>query len=701
MYRIVPILIGLLCLVSICLAEDEHAPEAQEAPSEKTDAVLLLDSSGSMLLSDPSRLRDEGAKQFIQFLNSDDRLAIVSFSEEPNIVMPLTDYNQGLLPDISNRLAAINNDGIYTDLQKALQSAMELLQENGRPDANKIIILFSDGKMDPNPVRGSGEGLTTQLFNQELPLIKSKGFKVYTLSFSEHADKELLAQIAASTDGVHWFASTPEQIQDSFGKLFLVVKKPQVVPLTKKGFSIDAGVEEATFYINREGVTQEIEIESPSGIKIIQTSATDNIKWYRGSKFDIITITPPEVGDWRVSGLASSESFATVLTKLKLVTSWPNEAITAGETVNLEARFFEGDKPIVLPQMTGSIAYGFQVTPTDRVSEPILKGQMVDDGTAGDKKEWDGIFTTTVTIEEEGEYRLTVAAKGPTFLRQQQLLFRIRPRLATLSLEQVEERRSEGNIEDETGEKVLRDYFRIKLSEDALGLKKREIKLVAIDSDKKRIKLPVRPSVVGEGYFDSPTSLLPHDGEYTVVALLFGEGRRGKRYDISSNRLEYNREKPGARHHEEEEMVVKEVVKKKVSPVPYFILILLLNSAGGFLALKKVQGMLKGQVSVVVREYSDPPEFVKGLAAIEEKLKLVDVDLDDPVFGNSVAEGQAKPATPESVEKSAAEPTASPESAAQQPESSSEGEAVAASESPEAQTPEATQEEPKAEETEQ
>jgi uncharacterized protein (TIGR03503 family) len=195
------------------------------------------------------------------------------------------------------------------------------------------------------------------------------------------------------------------------------------VPLTSKGFRIDPDIQEATFYINRENVP-EINIESPSGKKINNQQSDDSVKWFKGQKFDVITILKPEVGSWQVVGLPPNDSFATVLTNLKLVTDFPAK-FNSADVVYLQAQLFESEKPIILPNMTGGIKYGFQITPTDKVSEPIIRDFLADDGTNGDKRAQDGIFTAKVVIEDEGEYRLRVVAQGPTFERNQQLLFKI------------------------------------------------------------------------------------------------------------------------------------------------------------------------------------------------------------------------------------------------------------------------------------
>ncbi|RMG44734.1 MAG: VWA domain-containing protein [Candidatus Dadabacteria bacterium] len=242
---------ALFLALPVCLVFAEQR-ELKSEGFDKVDAVLLLDSSGSMRITDPGRLRDEGAKLFIQFLKFGDRVGIVEFDREGRVIRPLTEFRQDILDSLGYDIGRVGNSGLYTDIYAGLQTARKVLEESPRKDANKIIVLLSDGKMDPDPKNGSAEKLTDKLLNDLLPELKAEGIKVHTLSFSDQADKDLLSQIAAATDGMNWFTPTADKIHESYAELFLVVKKPQIVPLTSKGFRIDPDIQEATFYINRE-----------------------------------------------------------------------------------------------------------------------------------------------------------------------------------------------------------------------------------------------------------------------------------------------------------------------------------------------------------------------------------------------------------------------------------------------------------------
>ena len=60
-----------------------HKTFDAELDSEpQVDAIILLDSSGSMLRTDPKRLRDQAAKLFIRFLGDTDRVSLFQLTKK-------------------------------------------------------------------------------------------------------------------------------------------------------------------------------------------------------------------------------------------------------------------------------------------------------------------------------------------------------------------------------------------------------------------------------------------------------------------------------------------------------------------------------------------------------------------------------------------------------------------------------------------
>ena len=606
----------LLILISVLPAEQ----------GDSVDAVLLIDSSGSMRITDPEGLRYEGAQLFTQLLSKGDRLSIVAFDDSPRILRPLSDFDPA--EDLKSLIRTAGDSGTYTNLLSAVKEAEKILSVSPRKNASQVIVLLSDGKMEVSS--GDPNDLTNSLLGATANALRQSGVKVYTLAFSDLADKEILSQLAAFTNAVHWYTPDATKIHESYADLFLAVKKPQVVAFSKRGFKIDKDIQEATFYIDRSTATGIVELISPAGQKISEAEVPSGVKWFTGQKFYVVTVLSPTPGDWGLSGVDGNEGFATLLTNLKLVTDWPPSMI-AGEKVLLQARLFEEDKPVVLPEMTASGQYAFQISPTDKISEPILRDILSDDGQNGDKAANDGVFSKEVSIDEPGEYRIRILAKAPTFERNQNIPFRVRPRLVSVT------------PSEET------DEILVKLSHELDGALKLDLELLAIDAENKKLKIPL--TKIKEGEYKAAASLLPSPGIFTILASVEGITKRKTEFKGTSVSIQYER----TTNQEVTEVIVEELKPKEPenpSAVIPIILMLLMQGggfAGAFLFLKKA--IAGGAVSFP--ELPPISEMEVGL----EKLKMIadsdEIDLNDSRFGGQkqvkveeVPEEQVKPEEP-------------------------------------------------------
>ena len=671
--------------------------ELKTDAAEKLDAVLALDASGSMLITDPLRLRDEGARLFVQFLKPEDRLAIIQFADDAKVVRPLSPFSAAALDEVARQVNAIGTTGQFTDILAAVKLAGDLLIRDPRPDAKPVIILLSDGKMEPDPQKGTAAVFSDRLLNEVLPDYKARGIRVCTLAFSEQADQNLLAQVAAGTGGINWFTPNADKIHQSYAELFLAVKKPQVVLLNAKGFQIDADVQEATFYINRAG-DAEIKIQTPGGRQLSKDTFDEKVKWFHGNKFDVITVVAPEVGSWQVLGVAPEEGFATILTNLKLVTDWPL-GVEAGSPQLLQARLYEAKKPVDLPEMANVVRYAFQIIPTDRISEPVVRDFLADDGSRGDKIAKDGIFSYLVTLDEPGEYRLTMVAKAPTFERRQQIPFRVKPAIISLRIVAGGEKTApapEGEVEESAmssgvsvggkgrqpaaaGRSLWRgneeSIFQIELSEEARNLRNLQVKLMAVDDQRNRYLLPVRPAAEGVLRYEASAGALPRDGRYELQAALTGEEKnRTPRKELSQTAV-FMRVSSGVAPEETAVLldVPKKPAKKSWFPLWEVVGVLLVNLSVGFLAfvmLKRAQG----ELVLSVPEFKIPDNIMAAIAELEKRVNIGEVDLNSPLFAEEPAPegGAAKapvppkvvPAAEEIKEPAAASEAHSPQAAA-------------------------------------
>lgn len=123
--------------------------EVVTRPSE-VDMVLLLDASGSMDFNHYSAPRTDAASQFVDSLNEDCRLQVVSFAAivlDSSPLLTVDDQGKSQLKDFISRIDSTGE----TDFNAPLTVALSTLETQGRADSSKAIVLLTDGEGDLDP----------------------------------------------------------------------------------------------------------------------------------------------------------------------------------------------------------------------------------------------------------------------------------------------------------------------------------------------------------------------------------------------------------------------------------------------------------------------------------------------------------------------------------------------------------------------
>jgi len=632
---------------------------ALAAPRSKFDVVLLFDASGSMLATDPDKLRHQGVRLLVSFLGEGDRLGIVRFAEGAKIVQELEPFVPVSADVIVERIRSIPTEGVFTDITQGVQASAEMLIKNQRPEAERVVVLLSDGKYEPDPSGGPALARTLKLVQETLPEVKAKEIRVFTVALSEQADRPLLGEIAAATDGLTWYAQTAEELHKTFSELFLALKRPQVVPQKGRGFSIDDDVDEATFYINHPPGAV-LSLISPKSEVITQEKHPEYVTWFAGQNFDVITVKEPDLGEWGVAGSVAEDGFATVLTALKLLTDWPL-IVRVGDEPLVQARLYEESKPVALPEMSGVVKFGFQIVATDKVSKPLVQEALNDDGSRGDVVALDGIFSSRTGSLEAGAYKLTVVAKGPTFQRSQQIPFTVRPRLVTLTAkdpggvfkeEPASHQESSAGVPNDTHKDATHaapethyaggedTVFTATVSREAFALKSFAVSLVAMSEDRAVRELPLKRLSPTSREYVATASALAKNGRYKVKAIFKGSSSKGDAVEAESPAITFvlaSTTTPPAESEESEHHARHDGDEAKVagddSAFPLIpLLVVSAMNAVGFVVAARIFKRRQKKTSVSEQRYLPPAQLLESLESLETRATSTEVLPEDPLF---------------------------------------------------------------------
>ena len=567
------------------------------------DAVIIVDTSRSMLRNDPQKLRMQAARTFTRFLGSGDRVAIFRFDRDTAPVMSFTEVQPSNEETIDKAIDSLPADGGFTDLEAPLATALGYFAQSGRKDVKRTVLLISDGMMDPPESKGTPGDLTKKALEEDLEGFKEQGIKLYTISISEEADRELLNKFAQTTGGVHLYAEDSGSVHRFLSNLFLTLKRPQVIPLEGEGFDVDASAEEVTLYIERaEGKKGEVEpgivVIDPKGNEYSSSTIPLGMKWFHSDLVDVITVAKPTVGKWIVKGIKpGSNGFATLFSDLRLDAHWPDTNIRLGDSVQIYARLIDGKNELKGGAIKDLIFFTFKIF-NSKTGDLFLSGELNDKGESGDSTADDGIYSATLKFDVEGDYQAFIAASSATFTRQQRIAFSVSQALVDLMLSAPDEF---------SGKKESPEAH---LSSAAKSLKGVKLQLVfrKLGSEDSQI-LTLEPSHDNPLVYEIPTSRLPN-GEVEMSVKLSAKAGKDKPVTANSQSLIFNVTDGGAESTAESYEEV-EVGAVSIHLIGIGALVLLLACLGG------IHVRINSQLSNATKKVSPRAPFETPAALLE------------------------------------------------------------------------------------
>jgi Mg-chelatase subunit ChlD/cbb3-type cytochrome oxidase subunit 3 len=414
--------LGLVLLLAALLWCWGGNPEARASNGQSgIDAVLLMDSSGSMLRTDPRKLRVPAARLFMSLLGPEDRVGLVSFSDAGYPVLSLThlegDKEQRALASVDR----VSSRGVFTNLHAALLKGQEMLQRQSDPERDRILILMTDGLMDVGDAYEDGR-LNEAVAGEVLEQLRAEGIKVYTIAFTEDSDQALLQKLADGTEGLYRLAKTDRQLHEVFSAIFESAKSPDMLPMEGGEFMVDSSIEEVTIVASKERADVRIFLQMPNGKQVSADDAGDDLKWFVSEHFDMITLVKPEEGRWQLL-FSAGNNRAYIVTNLSMGTNLRGGEVPAGSQTAIESWLERDGERVTTEAMLSNTEFLIEVTEPDGVVSDTFP--MLDQGEVGDRQAGDGIHTNLLTFRKPGDHSLRVIARSPTFERSRSAFFKV------------------------------------------------------------------------------------------------------------------------------------------------------------------------------------------------------------------------------------------------------------------------------------
>lgn len=427
--------------------------------ANRYNVVLVIDASDSMDHTDPDAWRYESIDLFLSLLtNTGNNVGAVVFNHDILYQQDITPVNG--VADKKTISQSIQSAGVQgdTNIGKAIETAVGMLEAQGDSNLPSAIVLMSDGNTDFTEVGDkSGEKMEAALASKENAIQKciQNGYPIYSICLNQNngANPDELEDLSLRTGGESMVVKKAKDLKDVYTQFYNMIYGTSTTTVWDQDTPADGvievpftipslGVEEVNIIITTNKKLQSVTLTQPSGIPYSQDEI-DKLKM-EGNTFTLIKIAEPEAGPWILTAkgipgdhvkidmiynadFSVNNSIANAKSQYII-----DEEITVDATISVEGN-----------EVTDAQAYKeysavLQIT---NLADNFVEEVPMQQGTAGYTVKWKavahGAYSARVKIESaEGNFRYgaamqinvdngaPVAAENPMELTVERTLFK-------------------------------------------------------------------------------------------------------------------------------------------------------------------------------------------------------------------------------------------------------------------------------------
>jgi len=381
------------------------------AASKKSKVVnelqVLIDVSGSMKKNDPKNLRIPAIKLLINLLPKGTKVGLWLFSENTTALVNAGTVNKRWKKQALLKIKKIHSRGLFTNIEDALQkSTKQWLSSSNKNNNNRSLIILTDGMVDiSKDIMQSAES-RARVMDVQVPLLQQAGIKIQTIALSNDADAELLGKLASDTGGWSETAQSAEQLQKVFFKIFKQAIPQDAVPLAGNVFMVDKSIKEFSVLIFKKPGDKSPYLISPRNKKITRKLISSKVSWLNEKNYDLVTITKPKPGEWKIIGNMDPDNQVMIVTDLKFeIDELPNH-ILVKDTIDVNGFFSNQHQLISRADFLNLIDFSIELDKGQKIKMSAVKGKQ-------------GLFRKTLGEElTKGRHTLKLVADGKTFKRE-------------------------------------------------------------------------------------------------------------------------------------------------------------------------------------------------------------------------------------------------------------------------------------------
>jgi len=252
---------------------------------------FILDSSGSMAESDPKDIRKNSIIELLDYLYQSDDIFLVDFDGDAHWINQ-NNFRNWNKERMIHAIQTIDSRG-GTDIGAGLSEMQLSMQNHVIPSAKSAVMLFSDGKGN---------------FNDETHWFSARGIPIYTVSYKDYADGNLLSRIADETGGVYFKANNEMDVILAFHQFVSECKnnswlcsfQSEIRQSQSKTFEfhVDPLIQVLNLFCNWQGSRIELKLTDPLGRVYSSQAPSYHETWHAGTNYQNVMVQNPQPGKW-------------------------------------------------------------------------------------------------------------------------------------------------------------------------------------------------------------------------------------------------------------------------------------------------------------------------------------------------------------------------------------------------------------------
>jgi hypothetical protein len=349
------------------------------------DLRLIIDISETALGAEQDLRLGQSLAALVRLLPEGSQVGIWTFDETVEQLAPVKAVDNSWKEAAALALVRVKSRGSGSDIPAALAAASAILPA---PNANydTSIILLTSGRLAVSSSPMTNANAARELIQKRAPALASQGIPVHTIAVSKDADRIFLANLARLTGGLAVRARSSGELASSLLRLLQTISPVSTLPIDKSRFYVDESVEVFTLLLTGGATLSHIALYSPDGDRVTREQSPPGMRWFGNDLFTLITVSKPQVGQWKFKAADDAEAQVRVQSPLQLqiapslsvipvgvTTELTLQLVLAGKTLDSVALYSQFEVSLAVVNPTGVI----EALPADLVAVKVSEAGYV------------------------------------------------------------------------------------------------------------------------------------------------------------------------------------------------------------------------------------------------------------------------------------------------------------------------------------